>query len=181
MSRQPAGKSPARVLLFTGDGKGKTTAALGLVLRASGHGMSAFVMQFIKSATGAGEERAGERLAGVTVEQCGRGFVRNATPEQLLEHAAAAKEGLARAAEALASGRYAVVVLDEVCTAVSRGLLAEAEVAAAVRAAPAGSIVVLTGRGATDALVALADTVTEMRCVKHGYQAGIAAQEGVEF
>jgi cob(I)alamin adenosyltransferase len=95
-------------------------------------------------------------------------------------HQQAAQAGLELAREALAAGGADLVVLDEICTAVAKGLLAEAEVTGMLQAARPGCIVVLTGRGASAALIALADTVTEMRCVKHGMEAGWDAQEGVE-
>ena len=169
-----------RVLLFTGDGKGKTTAALGMALRACGHGMRVLVLQFIKAAI-TGELTASQRLAGVEIVQTGRGFVPKPNSPHFAEHARAATAGLERAAQALASGRYEMVVLDEICTAVDTGLLTEESVAALMKRRPPGLTVVLTGRGATPRLLALADTVTEMYCVKHALDAGRRAQKGVEF
>jgi cob(I)alamin adenosyltransferase len=124
------------------------------------------------------------RTANIELHQAGAGFVRDAAkaPEGLLSrHRAAAEAGLAKAREALASGDYQMVILDEICVAVAKDLLAEADVIGANEAASSQTVVVLTGRGATEKLMALADTVTEMRCVKHGYAAGIAAQKGVEL
>jgi len=179
----PGGGPPAsRVLLFTGDGKGKTTAALGIALRAAGHGLPTLIMQFIKSDSSTGECAALRTLSGMEIRQVGLGFVpRSDDAPQFAEHRRAAEAGLRAAAEALAAGRYRVVILDEVCTAVARGLLNEEAVAAVIRLAPATGIVVLTGRGATSGLTALADTVTEMRCIKHGFDVGRRAQQGVEF
>jgi len=175
------GRAP-RILLFTGDGKGKTTAAFGIALRAVGHGLPTLIVQFIKARAATGEWTALRSLAGVEVRQTGLGFVpRSDDAPQFAAHRQAAAEGLRAVAEAMASGRYRVVILDEVCTAVARGLLDEASVIAALRQAPADGVIVLTGRGATPGLIALADTATEMRCIKHGFDAGIQAQPGVEF
>jgi cob(I)alamin adenosyltransferase len=170
-----------RVLLFTGDGKGKTTAALGMVLRAAGHGMKVYVIQFVKGNPDVGEIRALAQLQHVAVVQTGRGFLPKPGDPALAEHCAAAEEGLGIAREKMAAGQHDLVILDEICFAVTRGLLREDDVISAVRAARPGSCVVLTGRGATPGLIALADTATEMRCLKHGMQSGIQAQKGVEL
>lgn len=171
----------ARILIFTGDGKGKTTAALGLALRASGHGMRVRIIQFIKADDSVGEVSA---LAGnglITLSQTGLGFVPKPSSPRWLDHQAAACAGLALAREALADSSCDVFILDEICTAVAQGLLNEKDVIDAVKLAGPGRVVVLTGRGAGEALIALADTVTEMRCIKHGMQAGRPAQKGVEL
>ena len=170
-----------RILLFTGDGKGKTTAALGMALRATGHGQRCCVIQFIKNDDSVGELAAAAANGRIEIIQCGRGFLPKANDVRMGDHRAAAEEGLHTAAQKLASGDYALVILDEICIAVARGLLAEEEVRRAVGLAPASTCVVLTGRGATEGLIELADTVTEMVCRKHGYEAGIAAQKGVEW
>jgi len=167
-----------RVLLFTGDGKGKTTAALGMALRACGHGQRVLVVQFVKK-DDTGELHAD--VPGLEVRQTGLGFVFDRSSPHHAEHRAAAQGGLRGAAEAMASGNFDVVVLDEVCVAVAEGLLDERQVCKAVASASPSCCIVLTGRGATQALLDLADTVTEMRCVKHGFDAGIPAQKGVEF
>lgn len=171
----------ARVLLFTGDGKGKTTAALGMALRAAGHGLRTLILQFVKHDAKTGEIAALRQLPLVEIEQHGLGFLPPADSQAFSRHQEAAREGLHRAAQSLKSGRYALVILDEVCFAVARGVLTEQEVVQVVKAAPAGVVVVLTGRGASDGLAALADTVTEMRCIKHGLHSGWGAQEGVEL
>lgn len=170
-----------RLLIFTGDGKGKTTAALGMVLRAAGHGMRVRVLQFVKSDASVGEFAALSALPGVEITQTGRGFVPDTGCAGFEAHRAAARDGLSLAREALEPGRYNLLVLDEICTALSRGLLETEAVVELLAARPAGTHVALTGRGAPEALVALADTVTEMRCVKHGYEIGIPATKGVEF
>ncbi len=170
-----------RILIFTGDGKGKTTAALGMALRAHGHGIPVAIIQFVKSDVKTGEFTALSRLPGVQIFVTGRGFVPPKTDPGFAEHRRAAEEGLRIASEAACSGRYGLVILDEVCYAVARGLVAEAFVLRLLREASPGVIVVMTGRGATKGLIAAADTVSEIRCVKHGFDIGRKAQKGVEF
>jgi len=172
--------SPGRVLLFTGDGKGKTTAALGMALRATGHGMKIMFIQFVKSDPGTGEAAAFAGLPGTTIIQTGRGFVPDPSKADFAEHRRAAETGLKQAEEALSSSRYDMVCLDEIVYAVARGLLSEEAVIKAVRATHPGTIVVLTGRNATSGLMELADTVTEMKKIKHGLEIGWTAQKGVE-
>jgi cob(I)alamin adenosyltransferase len=170
-----------RILVFTGDGKGKTTAALGMALRAAGHGLPVAIVQFIKADRTVGEVQALARLPGMTIVQTGRGFLPKPGDPALTAHQAAAREGLDEARRIVATGQTRLVILDEICVAVARGLLDEADVLAVLRQARAGTCIVLTGRGATELLLAAADTVTEMREVKHGLQRGIAAQAGVEW
>ncbi len=171
-----------RILIFTGDGKGKTTAAMGMALRASSHGMRIKVVQFLKSDTGSGEIAALQNLPGVEFVRRGLGFVpKRRDDPRFEEHQHVAAEGLALAREAILSDDYDLVVLDEICGAIAAGLLEEEEVAELLRRAPARLRLALTGRHATETLIELADTVTEMRCVKHGLQQGRTAQSGVEF
>jgi cob(I)alamin adenosyltransferase len=170
-----------RVLLFTGDGKGKTTAALGLALRAAGHGQQVRIIQFIKADARTGELNALRALPQVSIVQSGHGFMCRPDGGKLADHRAAAREGLSLVRQALADPGVGVVVLDEICWALTAGLLEEADLLAALGTARTDTIVVLTGRGAPDSLVAAADTVTEMRCEKHAYQQGLTAQEGVEW
>ncbi len=174
------GTGAPRVLLFTGDGKGKTTAALGMALRAAGHGKRVLVLQFLKSLDDTGEVLALRAMPGVEVRTTGLGFVRG-QEEGLVGHRDAAREALRGARQALAHGSADVYVLDEICCALVCGLVSEEEILDAVALAPADSVVVLTGRGATPGLIARADTVTEMRCVKHAYHTGVPAQVGVEM
>jgi cob(I)alamin adenosyltransferase len=170
-----------RILVFTGNGKGKTTAALGMALRAAGHGLPVAIIQFVKADRSVGEIQAVARLPGVTIVQAGRGFLPKAGDPAIAAHQAAAREGLGEAERIIAAGETRLVILDEICVAVARGLLDEADVLAVLRQVRAGTCVVLTGRGATESLLAAADTVTEMREVKHGLTSGIAAQVGVEW
>jgi cob(I)alamin adenosyltransferase len=154
---------------------------MGIVLRAVGHGMPALVVQFIKNDPSTGEIQVLDQLAGAEIVQMGLGFIPPPDSETFQEHVEAAEKGLQLAEEVLRSGRYRVVVLDEVCFAVASKLLPEQEVLRVIQGTPPETCVVLTGRGATDGLLALADTVTDMRCLKHGYDEGIKAQTGVEF
>jgi len=170
-----------RILLFTGNGKGKTTAALGMALRASGHGMRTAIFQFIKSDPSTGEIAAIGHLPGVEIVQLGRGFVPDRSSPDWEAHRRAAGEGLERARLAMASGDYDLIILDEIAIAVAKGLVNESPVIEAIKATPAKTVVVLTGRGASAGLLELADTVTEMRAVKHGFSAGRPARKGVEY
>ena len=175
------GEGKRRILVFTGEGKGKTTAALGMLLRASGHGLPVLMIQFVKADASTGELAAAERLPGVKVVQTGRGFVPPPTNPRFAEHVEAAQKGLCLAEEALAANTYALVILDEICVAVAKGLLDEQRVVNVSTQAPGSACLVLTGRDATPALLALADTVTEMRAIKHGMQSGWEKQAGVEY
>ncbi len=183
--REAKARRRGLVLVFTGDGKGKSTAAFGLALRAAGNRMPVKVIQFIKGAWKTGERTAIEsHLPGIEVEVGGRGF----TVERLRdprvpmdEHRAAARTALAAARQAISSGRYQMVVLDEVLGSVTAGLITEAELLELVAARPIQLHLVLTGRGATPAVIEAADLVTEMREVKHHFRAGIPAQRGIEF
>jgi cob(I)alamin adenosyltransferase len=174
-------KPKKRVLLFTGNGKGKTTAAIGMAVRAAGHGQEVFIIQFIKSDRPTGESKALEKFPNVTIIQTGKGFVPDKNNTAFEEHRAVACIGLERASVALQSGRFDLVCLDEAATAVAMGLIDEEALIRAVNTAPKTVTVVMTGRGATTGLIDLADTVTEMNPIKHGYKVGIKAQKGVEF
>lgn len=171
----------ARILLFTGEGKGKTTAALGMALRAAGHGMQTLILQFLKADDKTGEIQAFKAFPHVTIRQVGKGFVPKPDNPRYACHRTAALHGLNLAKEALQSGTYRLIVLDEICTAVSLGLLTEAQVAGLLDQSPADVAITLTGRGATDNMIAQADTVTRMQCVKHGMDSGHKAQMGIEF
>jgi len=170
-----------RILIFTGDGKGKTTAALGMALRASGHDMRTLFLQFMKANEAVGELAALKHLPGVEAIQMGRGFVPPPTNPVFPEHRQAAFHALEKAAEALRSRRYDLIILDEICTAMDKGLITEDQILELIEESGEVSCPVLTGRGATDRLIAEADTVTEMRNLKHGLREGIAAQKGVEY
>lgn len=174
-------KGKSRILIFTGDGKGKTTAAFGMALRASGRGMRTMIVQFIKPYSSVGEIAACCHLPGVEIRQTGLGSVSGPSHPSFSKHRQAAQEGLGLALEALMSDRYDLIILDEVCTAVAKGLLEEDQIKEALRQAHPGVCVVMTGRDATAGLINLADTVTEMRSVKHGFKEGWKAEKGVEY
>jgi cob(I)alamin adenosyltransferase len=173
-----AAKTRGLVIVNTGDGKGKTTAALGMALRAAGHQMDVAIVQLIK-ARSAGEHAAAARLAPhLQIFRMGKGCI---VGEPTPEHREAARAALERVRESLRGGRYRMVVADEALTAVGLELLAAADVESLLADRPADVHLVLTGRGAWPALIDRADLVTDMRMVKHPFQQGIEAQEGVEF
>lgn len=138
------------------------------------------MIQFIKSDVSVGEVLAAASSSRIVVRPIGLGFLPPADDPSFANHRAAAQKGLGQAAEVVAGGKYDLVILDEICLAVARGLIEEKQVADLVAAASAETCLVLTGRQATPGLIALADTVTEMRSLKHGLNAGHLAQKGVE-
>jgi cob(I)alamin adenosyltransferase len=167
------------VHVYTGDGKGKTTAAIGLAVRAAGHDRWTYIGQFMKGQE-YGELAALEHLPQVTIEQYGdQGCIRKeeVTPKHIVDAGA----GLERARVALLSGRHDIVVLDEVNVALWFGLLEEEAVLGLVEARPAGVELVLTGRRAPQTILDRADLVTEMREVKHYYTDGVLARKGIEY
>jgi cob(I)alamin adenosyltransferase len=170
------------LLINTGPGKGKTTAALGTALRAVGSGMRVLVLQFLKGSWHYGELDAvlpfGDNFV---LKQMGRGFVKVGGAETDPEDIRLVEEAWAEARTAIASGDWDLVVLDEINYAIGYGMLDPASVADALRNRPEMVHVILTGRNAHPLLVELADTVTEMREVKHAYQKGILAQRGIEY
>lgn len=166
------------VQVYTGDGKGKTTAALGLAMRAAGAGLHVYIGQFIKNAEYS-ELRILQRLADViTVEQFGRGCFLLVEPCQ--EDVDAARRGLKALGRVLASGQYDVVIADEVNVAVALKLISESELLALIGEKPPEVELVLTGRGAPPLVLERADLVTEMRSVKHYYDQGVSARKGIE-
>lgn len=173
------------VVVFTGDGKGKTTAAMGMALRAAGNKMRVRVIQFIKGTWKTGEVEAVKPLAPLfEIVRAGRGFTIDALRDPRIdmgEHKAAAQAGLEEARAAIGSGDLAVVVLDEILGAIKADLVTREQVLALIAAKPPMLHLVLTGRDAPAEIVAAADLVTEMRLIKHPYESGIIAQRGVEF
>lgn len=188
MSEERAPREKKRkglVIVFTGDGKGKTTAAMGLALRAAGHHMRVHVIQFIKGRWKSGEVEAARRLApDLVIERAGLGFTIERLRDPRIpmdDHRAAAQAGIVEAREAIGSADNAVVVLDEILGTIAAGLVTVDQILALIDAKPPSLHLVLTGRGAPPEIVARADLVTEMRLVKHPYEQGIVAQRGVEF
>jgi cob(I)alamin adenosyltransferase len=170
------------ILINTGPGKGKTTAALGTAMRAVGNGMRVLMLQFLKGSWHYGELDAVEAFEGKFVlKQMGRGFVKVGGAETDPEDIRMVEAAWAEAQEAIYSGEWDMVVLDEINYAISYKMLDPAVVAEALRGRPEMVHVILTGRNAHPLLVELADTVTEMREVKHAYEKGILAQRGIEY
>ena len=174
------GLSQGCVQIYTGNGKGKTTAALGLSLRAVGRGMRVCFFQFIKGGGPYGEQLAAERLAPLmTIIQTGKpGWVNT---KDITEDRRAAQQAFQKACELLASGQYDLFVCDEILGALGFGLLDLEQIVELIALKPDTVELVLTGRGAPEQLVAAADLVTEMREVKHYYQAGVPARVGIEM
>ncbi|MEM1414310.1 MAG: cob(I)yrinic acid a,c-diamide adenosyltransferase [Myxococcota bacterium] len=167
------------VVVHTGDGKGKSTAGFGVALRAAGHGQRVAVVQFIKGTWKTGEQAAMKRFPEITHVVSGDGFTWNTQDRQ--QDVASAERGWQRAAEFIASGEYDVVVLDELNIALSYGYLSTDVVVPVLRDKPEEVSIVVTGRGAPEALIEVADTVTLHQPVKHAFEAGIRARQGVEF
>jgi len=168
------------VQVYTGDGKGKTTAALGQALRAWGHGRRILVIQFMKGRINYGELAAAEKLDGFDIVQAGREtFVSKENPDP--EDVRLAREGWKLLRERVASGDYDMVVADELNVAVDYGLVPLEEVLELMRTRPPELELVITGRYARPEVVALADLVSEVLEIKHPYQAGMDAREGVEY
>ncbi|MGP1408078.1 cob(I)yrinic acid a,c-diamide adenosyltransferase [Selenomonas sp.] len=173
------------ILVHTGDGKGKTTAAIGLAVRAWGDGFRILILQFIKGSWKYGELTALKALAEadgrIEIRPMGIGFTRNASLEEMIEHRKKAQAALQEAVSEIKSGRWDMVILDEINYALKFGLLEEQEVLTALSQKPAALHLVLTGRDALPAVIECADLVTEMRLVKHPFEQGIRAQKGIEF
>jgi cob(I)alamin adenosyltransferase len=169
------------IIVHTGSGKGKTTAALGLGFRAVGNGLKVLMVQFIKGSWHYGELDAAESLGeNFEIRPMGKGFVKlggEPDPEQVQ----AAGEAWAYSKEKLFSGEYDMIILDEINYAISYGLVKVEPVVEALQQKPEETHLVLTGRNAPPQIVELADLVTEMREVKHPYQKGIDAQRGIEY
>lgn len=171
-----------RILLLTGQGKGKTSSALGMVLRAVGHQMRISVIQFVKKSRDTGEARALALLPGVEHLICGNGFVtQQENTDKLVQHCQAATDGLRLAKSRVADPAVHMVVLDEICSALHHHLLEEQDVLDLLTSAGNGKIIILTGRHAPQALIDCADTVSVIESAKHGFEQGIEAQPGVEF
>jgi cob(I)alamin adenosyltransferase len=170
------------IIVNTGPGKGKTTAAMGTGLRAVGAGMKVLMLQFLKGSWHYGELDAVEAFGGKFVmKQMGRGFVKVGAEKPDPEDVKMVEEAWAEAEKAILGGEWDLVILDEINYAISYKMLDPEKVAATLRKKPKMVHVILTGRNAHPTIVELADTVTEMREVKHAYQKGILAQRGIEY
>ncbi|NKJ21447.1 cob(I)yrinic acid a,c-diamide adenosyltransferase [Dyella sp. SG609] len=168
------------LVVNTGNGKGKSSSGFGMLARSLGHGFHCGVVQFIKGSFSTGEEAFFRRFPDmVDYHVMGEGFTWET--QDKARDVAAAQAAWQIAARMLADERYRLVLLDELNIALVKQYVTLEHVLPALAARPAGQHVVITGRGAPDALVAVADTVTEMRVVKHAFEAGIRAQLGVEL
>lgn len=168
------------VQVYTGNGKGKTTAALGLAVRAVGRGLKVCMFQFIKGGGRYGEHLAAEKLAPLlTIIQTGRpGWVNT---DDITEDRRIAQEALLRARDLLGSGEYDLFICDEINGAVGFGLIDVGQVLELIHGKPEKTELVLTGRNAHQLVIEAADLVTEMREIKHYYKAGVPARTGIEM
>ena len=170
------------IIVNTGPGKGKTTAAMGTGLRAVGQGMRVLMLQFLKGSWHYGELDAVQAFGDKFImKQMGRGFVKVGTEKPDPEDVRMVEEAWAEAERSIASGSWDLVILDEINYAISYGMLDPEKVAASLKKKPEMVHVILTGRNAHPTIVGLADTVTEMRQVKHAYEKGVMAQRGIEY
>jgi len=168
------------ILVYTGNGKGKTTAALGLALRAIGHGQRVFMIQFMKGSPEYGEVRAARYLPQFTLVQKGLPtFVKKGEPGG--EDVKLAREGLELAKNIIRTGEYHLIILDEINVAVDYGLIKVEDVLELINLKPEGVTLVLTGRYAPEEIINRADMVSEVKDIKHHYQQGIPSQPGIEY
>ena len=176
----PMRRQPSLVLVNTGDGKGKSTAAFGVVLRAVARDWRVAVVQFLKSGKWhVGEEKVAKERLGVEWHAIGDGFTWES--EDLTEDQAVAQEAWRVAREIIEAGEHKLVVLDEITYPMNWGWISTDEVVEVLRNRPPAVNVLLTGRDAPAALVEVADTVTEMRKVKHAYDTGVLAKKGIDY
>lgn len=168
--------------IYCGDGKGKTSAAIGLAVRAAGRDLRVLVVRFLKT-DDSGEVTALGRIPGITVVPCDRtfGFVFRMSEEERKEAAAYNHERFACACERAVREDYDVVIFDELLACVNYGMVSEQEALRFLAEKPEKLEVVLTGRGPSDALIRAADYVSEIRAVRHPYESGIPARRGIEF
>ncbi|MEW5805756.1 MAG: cob(I)yrinic acid a,c-diamide adenosyltransferase [Acidobacteriota bacterium] len=175
-------KQRGLVVVFTGDGKGKTSAALGIALRGSGHRMKTCMIKFIKGTVPSGEDDAVKRIPEIKMLNAGKGFYRILGDRFSVDiHKQAAREGLKLASKAIKSLRYDIVILDEINVAVHLGLIPFSEVKRLIELKPSSLHLILTGRNARKALINLADMVTEMKEIKHPFKKKISAARGIDF
>lgn len=168
-----------QIIVYTGPGKGKTTAALGLAWRALGRELPVAVVQFIKGKWKTGERHFAERIPGLVFEVMGRGFTWESN--DLSRDRTAAVAAWARARELIDGGAHAIVVLDELTYVLNYGFVPIEEVVEVLRARPRPVTVAITGRNAPAALVELADVVTEMQAIKHPFTGGQRALPGIDY
>lgn len=167
-----------KIQVYTGRGKGKTTAALGLALRAAGAGLRVYIGQFIKGRSYS-ENKALQKIKNIKMEQFGRGCFIKGQPKK--KDKELVRKGLEKVKRVMAQGKYDMVILDEINVALKFGLLDLDEVVKLIENKPGGIEMVLTGRYAPAKILKLADLVTEMKEVKHYYKKGVPARKGIEF
>ncbi len=176
-------RSRGLIIVYTGDGKGKTTASLGLALRAAGHDMRVCMIQFIKGSWFTGELKSCKFLApNFRIIPAGRGFVGIIDDKKpRSQHAAAARRAFLVSGKIISSGLYDVVILDEINCAISLKLIKPQAVLELIQQRPDHVNLVLTGRRAPRLIIDAADLVTEMRKIKHPYDKGMTARKGLDF
>jgi cob(I)alamin adenosyltransferase len=172
---------PKNILIFTGNGKGKSTAAFGMAIRAFGHGHRVCILQFMKADDSTGEVATLRDKLGIDMRQLGLGFVPKKDHPAYAEHKAAAETGFAEAVCEMVEGEADLLILDEICGSIALGLLDETLVIQALNNSRDNLNIVLTGRNASAMLIEQADTVSEMVPHKHALEAGIPARAGVEY
>jgi cob(I)alamin adenosyltransferase len=165
------------IQVYIGDGKGKTTASLGLAFRMAGAGGQVFVVQFMKGRPSS-EQQSAEKLSNITIERFGLDTFVHTPPKK--EDVAEARRGLERAKSVIATGDYDLVILDEINTAIKLGLLSVSEVLDMLLSRPEYVEVILTGRNAPPEILDVANLITEMRAVRHYYDKGVSARIGIE-
>ena len=164
--------------VYTGNGKGKTTAALGLALRATGAGLKVYIGQFMKKRNYSELKSLEKFSESITIEQFGRQrFIGQKVTE---EDKLLAQEGFEKVKKVIDDGKYNLIILDEINVALSYGLLKEDEVIEIIKCRPKAQEIVLTGRNAPNKIVELADLVTEMKEIKHYFKHGVKARKGIE-
>ena len=170
------------IIVNTGPGKGKTTSAMGTGLRAVGQGLRVLMLQFLKGSWHYGELDAVQAFGDkFVIRQMGRGFVKVGAEKPDPEDVRMVEQAWAESEKAIQSGDWDLIILDEINYAITYGMLDAVKVAEAVKRKPEMVHVILTGRNAHPAIVEVADTVTEMRQVKHAYEKGVLAQRGIEY
>ena len=168
------------IQVYTGNGKGKTTAALGLAVRAAGHKEKTYIGQFLKGQD-YGELHSVKKLSPlITIEQFGRTGFYHVTKDPDEEDIQSAKDGLKKCLKAMLSGEYRIIIFDEINVTVYFNLLSEKDIHLILDQKPENVEIILTGRYAPDSFIERADLVTEMKEIKHYYEKGIQAREGIE-
>lgn len=171
-------KHAGMVQIYTGDGKGKTTASFGLALRAAGAGMRVCIFQFIKGLA-ANERRIFRNINNIRVEYCGRGRFIKGMPGA--KDVYLAREGLAHIADIIATGIYDLVILDEVNVAMDIGLISKEDILKTIKNKNRKVYIVMTGRNCPKSMYKYADLITEMRNIKHPFDRGVKARKGIDF